>query len=439
MKKIILLTSLLLLSFGIFNGSVLAHDDSREKSTNAKQSEKVASKQNKNKEKIERKLSKIGVSFEEVFDMGDFYYKNEKIVVNILKDAGKLKGENKKEKYKKVKHKLTKLHKKNKDSVLFNEVSFSREELNQNLGSFYDVNSSVGFSENTIIWLDSENNRLELKTNKLSDKNKKRLNKDYGKMLKINIDPSFTTNFKKTNHVTTVGSNAYKGREADWNKLGAGLGIKWQTNGERNSCSTAGTVTKDTREFLVTAGHCIEDVDNDIVYQWDSVVGAVHLDAQASGFDLGLIQINNNGIERKVSNGLFLYGDSDGYDAGLTGTDTPLQDERHCKTGKTTGVTCGDVTKPRLEDQATGQIQIEVTREETNAPQPYLLAKGDSGGALYDPDNNELVGITSMGILDYSFHGEANQAGYVGYFTPFEEVANKYDLTLYTNPTARGL
>ncbi|WP_222119635.1 S1 family peptidase, partial [Paenibacillus sp. IHBB 10380] len=78
----------------------------------------------------------------------------------------------------------------------------------------------------------------------------------------------------------------YKLRTDAFTEMGGGISIK-------GTCSTAGIATKDTREFIVTAGHCIRDIGS-TVYQGGTSIGTQHLSGyKDNGTDVGLVLLTN--------------------------------------------------------------------------------------------------------------------------------------------------
>lgn len=137
----------------------------------------------------------------------------------------------------------------------------------------------------------------------------------------------------------------------------------------------------------------------------------------SSAFYFGLVRLDALNNSRKIpggrfaSNGLYLNGlsaDQGGYDATLKGADYPEINRELCKTGISTGLTCGKVIYEYHRDGIGGPVVAVVDvipGEGTNAG-GYLLAKGDSGGALYNPANNYLLGITSEVVPTGTYNGK---------------------------------
>lgn len=101
-----------------------------------------------------------------------------------------------------------------------------------------------------------------------------------------------------------------------------------------------------------------------------------------------------------------------------------------CKSGVTTGVTCGNISTLRT----TYSVSDGLTPGIRNVAKVVPLSgvnysePGDSGGITYDPTNNRVVGIHSGGI------------GYNGFMTRINDVIDLYSdssnaFTIYSGTT----
>ncbi|MCM3005770.1 trypsin-like serine protease [Priestia koreensis] len=409
-----------------------------------------AEKQNELKEDLNRELQKEGVNIDNISAEGDYYYNDNQQIVVLLKDNNKLSNvpaklkeindKPNKDKILKIKEKVEKLNKGNITpnsksrtipSYIVKNVNFSYDELYQMYDSFFKDNNDILFSKSTTLIIKPETNKLEIKTSNLSKSDTNKLLNRYPNALDILVNPEYTVNTEYA---------AAKARKDDWNSLGAGLAI---TSGD-TLCSTAGVAYKGNKYFLITAGHCTQKIGD----MWSQFffynVGHAHLDARASDYDLGLISIDPVDIHltipggRYASNGLYMNGaeaSAGGYDSHFSGTARPKKGQKVCKTGWTTGNTCGKIIDADSTDGFFGerQIVVDVIPGKGTYTGDYLLGKGDSGGALFDPVNHTLIGITSKFIKEGTYGPDSAPVGRRGYFTPFTEVALKYNLYLYTN------
>ncbi|GIN62628.1 hypothetical protein J27TS8_26210 [Robertmurraya siralis] len=386
----------------------------------------VAIKQNNLKNDLNIELQEDNLTIEDLLSEGDMYFNGDEQLVILLK-------ENKnKVKLKNIKKHVEKLIFSKVDKYILKKANYSQVELRDLISFFYEDNRDINFSENTSVSINTIHNRVDLLTDTLSNEFNTKLIDKYGPILNIIIDPNFKT---KSEYA------AVKSARDNWNSLGGGLGI---LNSSNSRCSTSGVAYKDTRYFLITAGHCLGYIGETISQYNDYDVGHAHLDARESDYDLGLIILDNLTDSRKIpsgryaSRGLYLVGadtSAGGYDAHLTGTERPILNQRVCKTGTSTGFTCGKVINVSSREWW-GQVHIEVivNPKEGTYTGNYLLAKGDSGGALFNPSNYRLIGITSQ-LKDIDEYYNGYLASNWGYFTPFVEVAQKYGLYLYTNST----
>jgi streptogrisin D len=163
------------------------------------------------------------------------------------------------------------------------------------------------------------------------------------------------------------------------------------------------------RSYVLTAGHC-----TDLGGTWTSSGGQTIGPVAASSFpgnDYGAIRVSDPAA-LDPRGGVLHYGafrDITGAGRGLVGSPA-------CKTGSTTGTTCGtvqayDVTVNYAEGTVFGLTRTSI------CTQP-----GDSGGALYA--GSLAQGITSGGTIG------GCQPGFRSFFQPADEALGTYGLTL---------
>lgn len=388
-------------------GSKFSSQEEKEKGI--EKNHQKALKQLELKEKLDNSLRKQGVTEEDLSKEGGLYFNDNQQVVFQLKKIP----------LNEVKHGLLK---KNFEDLIVSsnsefqiqEVEYSQDELETIVKGWYYLNSDIAFTKNTFIRYDYLNNQVEVKTDKLDQKDQDILLKRFGNKIQLFIDLSYEARF------TNV-----KSRDADWNKQGAGIGIQNSSNG---LCTTAGVVRKDTRYFILTAGHCVGSIGTN-VKQWDSLVGTAHLDAQSIDYDFGLVLVDKGTLTRYASNGLYINdaNNPSDYDGRLRNYGTAVNGEIICKSGRTTGYTCGTVTSTSA--NILGQVNFEVRDYEE-----FMGGSGDSGSPGFRSANGYLVGILSAVSTDYTLDGRTY--GYKGYFVPYKPIADKYGLTLYTSDTS---
>ena len=164
------------------------------------------------------------------------------------------------------------------------------------------------------------------------------------------------------------------------------------------------------RNYVLTAGHC-----TNLGGTWTTSSGQTIGPVAASRFpgnDLGAIRISDpasldprGGV---LNNGAF---------QDITGASRVPVNSNACKTGSTTGTTCGrvqayNVTVRYAEGTVSGLTRTNI------CTQP-----GDSGGAMFA--GSQAQGITSGGTI-----GGCSQFGFQSFFQPADEALTVYGLTL---------
>jgi streptogrisin D len=164
------------------------------------------------------------------------------------------------------------------------------------------------------------------------------------------------------------------------------------------------------RNYVLTAGHC-----TDLGGTWTTSSGQTIGPVAASSFpgnDYGAIRISSpasldprGGV---LHNGAF---------RDITGASRVPVGSQACKTGSTTGTTCGTVQAYNVTVNYAEGTVFGLTR--TN----ICTQPGDSGGALYA--GSLAQGITSGGTI-----GGCSQPGFRSFFQPADEALSVYGLTL---------
>lgn len=420
-KNIFLLLTIFLLLIAYSNTQDTVEADSAEfgfakEKTAERVAEKAAEKQEKLIMKLEKELSKIGLTFENLNENGDLYFNDNQVVIQLS-------SINKNNvKFKKLEKIVRDLNKFSPTEYIIEETKYSSNQLVEMQKNFSKQTERLNLTNNYILVLDSKNNNLKLTIENLTKENEKLLQEIYGDAISITRDEELSVK-------STIEHQAFKARTSDFNSQGAGIGIhtKFSENGKNytHKCSTAGVAQKGSDLWVITAGHC--DDYSDTFYQYGSVLGSTHLDAFASDYDFLLIKVNGSPLKRFASNGLYSVSadSSTGYDSKLTGSFSPYEGLRVCKVGITTNKTCGVVTKKRYQSGSfrNGLVYFEVENEGQ-----VVSSAGDSGGAWYTQSlPYRLVGIHAAGNTD-----ENSTKAFV---TPWVEVSEKYNLTLYTKDT----
>jgi streptogrisin D len=159
---------------------------------------------------------------------------------------------------------------------------------------------------------------------------------------------------------------------------------------------------------VVTAGHCTAGSPS-----W-TVSGGGYLGESAGssfpGNDYGLIA--NSG--QPAAGSVHLYG---GGSQAITGAGNAVAGQSICKSGSTTGVTCGTVQATGVTvNYAEGSVYDTVQTNVCTQP-------GDSGGSWFS--GSTAIGITSGGTV-----GGCTQAGFQSFFQPVTEALSAYGVSL---------
>ncbi|WNQ11938.1 S1 family peptidase [Paenibacillus aurantius] len=221
-------------------------------------------------------------------------------------------------------------------------------------------------------------------------------------------------------------------RTDNYGTLGGGIALN------SSSCSTGAIGIKDTREFIITAGHCVNG-DGGTEYQNTSVVGTDHHSALNSGTDVGLINITTS---RYVSNAYFYGAEAkSNYDKKITSTSVGLLNELVCKSGVKTGTTCGVIknTSQNITYASPYNVTVYDTVRIEKASGEIYENGGDSGGIVFGGYyNDKLYGIHIAG----NHNPETGAPGNVGYYQKIQTIINTYNeatspFSIYLSDTAR--
>ena len=164
------------------------------------------------------------------------------------------------------------------------------------------------------------------------------------------------------------------------------------------------------RNYLLTAGHC-----TNLGGTWTTSGGQTIGPVAASSFpgnDFGAIRISNP-ASLDPRGGVL----EDGAFQDITGASRVMVNSTACKTGSTTGTTCGRVQAYNVTVRYAQGTVSGLTRTSI-CTQP-----GDSGGAMFA--GSQAQGITSGGTV-----GSCSQSGFQSFFQPADEALSVYGLTL---------
>jgi Trypsin len=198
---------------------------------------------------------------------------------------------------------------------------------------------------------------------------------------------------------------------------------------------TAGFMTQskvDTKKYVLTAGHCL-DGDTDATWHTHLAngnavnIGQPHNFTFGAAGDMGIIRILDTGywnpkgwVYVTSSNGAYPTVTNSSYTIGGTGWSSPLIGKYLCKTGQTTGTTCGKV-------EAVGQtVSYPGTTVHNLGRAKIYTCKGDSGGPLY-------VKHVAYGLVSgISLNAGSTSCGNTTYYQGVKGAANAMNVNLLT-------
>ncbi|MFI1222079.1 MULTISPECIES: S1 family peptidase [unclassified Streptomyces] len=202
-------------------------------------------------------------------------------------------------------------------------------------------------------------------------------------------------------------------------------GSKMTFNNTTQWCSVGyGARDSSGRQYLVTAGHC---VTNTLRYD-----GAAFAQGYRTRYalgtrsvDMGILTVNSG---HSITTGVGTWGN--GSPVAVRGGSRSPSGASVCKSGATTGWTCGSI----------GSYNNTVTYTDRNggpdtvvsglATSSVCVEGGDSGGAYIS--GNQAQGMTSGGPSNQQCTGGVNSRG-SSYFQPLDDALRYYGLTLNTN------
>ncbi|MEV0222641.1 S1 family peptidase [Streptomyces sp. NPDC050704] len=180
------------------------------------------------------------------------------------------------------------------------------------------------------------------------------------------------------------------------------------------------------KQYLVTAGHCIEDLP---VLSYKGTRFAQGTDSRfavgSDSVDMGIAALDSgNSIATQVGT----YGKAG--TVAVQGSRRAASGADLCKSGRTTGWTCGKVSSYNVTvtySDANGGPDTVVTGLGSSS---VCTQGGDSGGAYIS--GNQAQGMTSGGPSSQRCNGSVNSPG-SSYFQPLDDALSHYGLTLNTN------
>ena len=201
-------------------------------------------------------------------------------------------------------------------------------------------------------------------------------------------------------------------------------GSKMTYSGSPGYCSVGyGAKDASGKDFLVTAGHCVQKGDQ-------LLNNGSHF---ATGADTRFA-IGQNSVDMGVAtleSGVSIATDVETYGNGavqVQGGERALPGADLCKGGATTGWTCGQVTEYDVTVTYTDQNGGPDTVVTGLGRSTVCTEGGDSGGAYIS--GSQAQGMTSGGPIGQTCGG-VNDTG-SSYFQPLDDTLAYYDLTLNT-------
>lgn len=170
------------------------------------------------------------------------------------------------------------------------------------------------------------------------------------------------------------------------------------------------TVSSSGRQYVATAGHCTEGFPS-----WTGDGQNIGPTAASNfpGDDYGAIRIDNPAALQPSGGVLYYGGFQDIASAGRVPVGGGV-----CKTGSTTGTTCGNVAAYNVTVNYGGGDIVRGLTQTNVCTQP-----GDSGGPLF-------AGSVGQGVVSGGSVGGCSQAGFRSFFQPLDEILSSYGLRL---------
>ncbi|MFI1677837.1 S1 family peptidase [Streptomyces sp. NPDC020607] len=204
-------------------------------------------------------------------------------------------------------------------------------------------------------------------------------------------------------------------------------GSKMTINDTNGWCSVGyGAHDRSGKQYLVSAGHCVAGLPT-LRYGGTAFAKGTHtrFAVGTNSVDMGVAAIGSgHSITTKVGT----WGQAG--DVAVNGSRRASSGAALCKSGATTGWTCGKV----------GSYNVSVTYIDQNggpdtvvtglATSSVCTEGGDSGGAYIS--GNQAQGMTSGGPVNQQCTGGVNSRG-SSYFQPLDDALSYYGLTLNTN------
>lgn len=204
-------------------------------------------------------------------------------------------------------------------------------------------------------------------------------------------------------------------------------GSKMTFNNTSNYCSVGyGARDSSGKQYLVTAGHCVTNT-----LRYDGAAFAQGYKTRYAlgtrSVDMGILTVNSG---HSIVTAVGTWGQGSTKTVAVKGVSRAASGAAICKSGATTGWTCGTI----------GSYNNTVTYKDLNggpdtvvsglATSSVCTEGGDSGGAYIS--GNMAQGMTSGGPIGQECTGGVNSRG-TSHFQPLDDALRYYGLTLNTN------
>ncbi|MGP3980101.1 S1 family peptidase [Streptomyces sp. KR80] len=180
------------------------------------------------------------------------------------------------------------------------------------------------------------------------------------------------------------------------------------------------------KQYLVTAGHCIEDLP-DLYYDGSHFAKGTHtrFALGTSSVDMGIAAMDS---DDSIATAVGTWGQAGNI--AVSGSTRAAPGAALCKSGQTTGWTCGQVSSYNVTVTYIDQNGGPNTVVSGLGSSTVCTEGGDSGGAYIS--GNQAQGMTSGGPVRQRCRQGVNSRG-TSYFQPLDDALSHYGLALNTN------
>ncbi|WP_431782160.1 S1 family peptidase [Streptomyces chumphonensis] len=205
-------------------------------------------------------------------------------------------------------------------------------------------------------------------------------------------------------------------------------GSRMNPNNNRNSWCSVGFGARDRSgsQYLVSAGHCI-DPGTGLYFDGDRFAVGEHTRYRlgSRSVDMGVALVDRGDA---IATSVGTWGNS--RPVAVRGSERARVGSTVCKSGATTGWTCGEISSYNQTvtyvDRSGGPDTVVTGLGSASV----CTEGGDSGGAYISGDQGQ--GMTSGGPLNQRCSGGVYASG-TSHFQPLDDALNHYGLTLNTN------